>query len=105
MWPNFAYSRTGGRFAVSLLHVNHFIDLVDSLNDEDVREQVVQVFDSATGALLMATTASPILTAAKTLRSLRMESAWRFCARERSRSTRCRHLRRTESRAYGSEEK
>jgi hypothetical protein len=63
VWPNFAYSRTSGRFAVSLLRVNHFIDLVDSLNDEDVREQVVQVFDSATGALLMATTASPILTA------------------------------------------
>jgi hypothetical protein len=63
VWPTFAYSRTGGRFAVSLLRVNHFVDLVDSLNDEDVREQVVQVFDSATGALLLATTASPILTA------------------------------------------
>ena len=55
VWPTFAYSRTGDRFAVSLLRVSHFIDLVDSLNDEDVREQVVQVFDSATGALLMAT--------------------------------------------------
>jgi hypothetical protein len=63
VWPTFAYSRTGGRFAVSLLHVNHFTDLLDSINDEDVREQVVQVFDSVTGALLMATTASPILTA------------------------------------------
>jgi hypothetical protein len=63
VWPTFAYSRTGDRFAVSLLRVNHFIDLIDSLNDEDVREQVVQVFDSTTGALLMATTASPILTA------------------------------------------
>jgi hypothetical protein len=63
VWPTFAYSRTGGRFAVSLLRVNHFTDLLDSINDEDVREQVVQVFDSATGALLMATTASPILTA------------------------------------------
>jgi hypothetical protein len=63
VWPTFAYSRTGDRFAVSLLHVNHYVDLVDSLNDEDVREQVVQVFDSATGILLMATTASPILTA------------------------------------------
>jgi hypothetical protein len=63
VWPTFAYSRTGGRFAVSLLRVNHLIDLIDSLNDEDVREQVVQVFDSSTGALLMATTASPILTA------------------------------------------
>ena len=59
----FAYSRTGDRYAVSLLPVNHINDLVASLNDEDVREQVVQVFDSATGALLMSTTASPVLTA------------------------------------------
>ena len=63
VWPTFAYSRKGDRFALSMLHVSHFIDLLDSLNDEDVREQVVQVFDSATGALLMATNASPILTA------------------------------------------
>jgi hypothetical protein len=62
VWPNFAYSHTGGRFAVSLLRVNHYIDLVDSLNDEDVREQVVQVYDCATGTLLLSTTASPILT-------------------------------------------
>ena len=63
VWPTFAYSRKGDRFALSMLHVTHLIDLLDSLNDEDVREQVVQVFDSATGALLMATNASPILTA------------------------------------------
>ena len=63
VWPTFAYARTGERFAVSLLHIAHTIDLLDSLNDEDVRQQVVQVFDSATGTLLMATTASPILTA------------------------------------------
>jgi hypothetical protein len=62
VWPTFAYSRTGDRFAVSLLRVNHFIDLADSLNDEDVREQVVEVVDTATGTLLMTTTASPILT-------------------------------------------
>ena len=63
VWPTFAYSRKGDRFALSMLHVTHIIDLLDSLNDEDVREQVVQVFDSATGALLMATNATPILTA------------------------------------------
>jgi hypothetical protein len=62
VWPTFAYSRNGDRFAVSLLRVSHYVDLVDSLNDEDVREQVVQVFDSATGALLLSTTASPVLT-------------------------------------------
>jgi hypothetical protein len=63
VWPNFAYSCTSSRFAVALLRVNHYIDLVDSLNDEDVRQQIVQVFDSVTGTLLMETTASPILTA------------------------------------------
>jgi hypothetical protein len=63
VWPVYAYSRTGSRFAVSVLHISHTIDLADSLNDEDVREQVVQVFDSATGVLLMSTTASPVLTA------------------------------------------
>jgi hypothetical protein len=63
VWPTFAYSRKGDRFALSMLHISHIIDLLDSLNDEDVREQVIQVFDAATGALLMATNASPILTA------------------------------------------
>jgi hypothetical protein len=63
VWPIYAYSRTGSRFAVSVLHISHTIDLADSLNDEDVREQVVQVFDSATGVLLLSITASPVLTA------------------------------------------
>jgi hypothetical protein len=63
VWPTFAFSATGTRYAVGLLHVAHTINLADSLNDEDVREQVVQVFDAATGALLMTTTASPVLTA------------------------------------------
>ena len=63
VWPTFAFSATGTRYAVGLLHVTHTINLADSLNDEDVREQVVQVFDAATGALLLTTTASPVLTA------------------------------------------
>ncbi len=63
VWPTFAYSQTGDQFAVGLLRVNHYIDLADSLTDEDVREQVVEVFNAASGALLMATNASPILTA------------------------------------------
>jgi hypothetical protein len=63
VWPTFASSRTGNRFAVSLLRVSKFVDLTASLIDEDVKEQVVQVFDTETGALLMETTASPILSA------------------------------------------
>ncbi len=63
VWPTLAYAATGARFAVGLLHVTHTINLADSLNDEDVREQVVQVYDAATGALLFSTTASPVSTA------------------------------------------
>jgi hypothetical protein len=62
VWPSFVYSRTGDRFAESVLRITHPIDLADSLLDEDVREQLVQVFDAETGALLMTTNASPILT-------------------------------------------
>jgi hypothetical protein len=60
VWPTFAYAPGGGRFAVSLLSVSHDVDLLDSLTDEDVRGQVVQVYDSATGALLMAVGVSPV---------------------------------------------
>jgi hypothetical protein len=62
VWPSFAYARSGNRFAESVLRISHPIDLADSLLDEDVREQLVQVFDTATGTLLMTTNASPILT-------------------------------------------
>jgi hypothetical protein len=60
VWPTLAYSATGARFAVGLLHVTHPINLADSLNDEDVREQVVQVYDAATGVMLFSTNASPV---------------------------------------------
>ncbi len=63
VWPNFAYTRNGNRFAVSFISVSHYVDLLDSITDEDVHGQVVQVYDSATGALLMATAVSPVLTA------------------------------------------
>jgi hypothetical protein len=62
VWPNFAFAPSGNRYAMGLLRVNHTINLIDSLNDEDVREQVVQVFDCATGTLLLSTAASPVLT-------------------------------------------
>jgi hypothetical protein len=60
VWPTFAQSASGDRFALGLLHITHTIDLADSLIDEDVREQVVQVFDATTGTLLLSTNASPI---------------------------------------------
>jgi hypothetical protein len=63
VWPTFAYAAAGTRFAVGLLRVTHAINLADSLNDEDVREQVVQVYEVASGALLLTVPASPVLTA------------------------------------------
>jgi hypothetical protein len=63
VWPNFAFAPNGGRFAESLLSVSHDVDLLDSITDEDVRGQVVQVYDSGSGALLLAVGASPVLAA------------------------------------------
>jgi hypothetical protein len=63
LWPTFALAQDGRRFAIGLLRVMHEINLDDSLDDENVKEQVVQVFDVATGALLVSVTASPILSA------------------------------------------
>jgi hypothetical protein len=61
--PRLAFSFSGTRFAAGFLRVSHPIDTADSLNDEDVKEQVVQVFDTASGTPLLATTASPVLAA------------------------------------------
>jgi hypothetical protein len=63
VWPRLAFSFSGTRFAAGFLRVSHPIDTAGSLNDEDVKEQVVQVFDTATGTPLLATTASPVLAA------------------------------------------
>jgi hypothetical protein len=63
VWPTFATSRNGNRFAIGLLQVSHSIDLADSLTDSDVKRQLVQVFDTNTGTLLLTTYASPVLTA------------------------------------------
>ena len=63
VWPTFAFSFGASRFAVGLLHVSHTIEANDSLEDDDVREQVIKVFDTQTGALLLTTTASPVLAA------------------------------------------
>ena len=63
VWPTFAMAQNGSRFAVGLLQAAHTINLADSLNDEDVKQQLVQVFDTETGKLLLTTNTSPILSA------------------------------------------
>ena len=63
VWPTFATAQSGTRFAVGLLQASHSISVADSLIDEDVKQQLVQVFDTETGKLLLSTNASPILSA------------------------------------------
>lgn len=63
IWPIFAFAQNGSRFAVELLRVLRPINLDDSLTEEDVKEQMVEVFDVSTGAPLLTVNASPVLTA------------------------------------------
>lgn len=62
-WPTFSMALNGSRFAVGLLRVNEPISTPDSLTDGQVRGQIVQVFDTQTGTLLLSTDASPVLSA------------------------------------------
>ncbi len=63
VWPTFALAQNGSRFAVGLLQSTHPINVAESLDDQDVKQQLVQVFDTETGKLLLSTNASPILSA------------------------------------------
>jgi hypothetical protein len=63
VWPTFAVALDGSRFAIGLLQVDRPVTTPDSLDDDDVKSQMVQVFDTKSGALLLATSASPVLTA------------------------------------------
>lgn len=63
VWPTFATALDGSRFAIGLLEVDRPVTTPDSLDDEEVKSQMVQVFDTKSGALLMTTSASPVLTA------------------------------------------
>ena len=62
-WPTYSSALNGSRFAVSLLRVDQPISTPDSLTDGQVRGQIVQVFDTQTGALLLSTDVSPVLSA------------------------------------------
>lgn len=63
VWPTYATALDGGRFAVGVLDANLFMNLPDSLTIDNVKRQLVQVFDTNSGKLVFETTASPILSA------------------------------------------
>lgn len=74
-WPTFAVALNGSRFAIGLLQVDEPFSTPDSLYDEDVKGQSVQVFDTNTGGLLLTTSASPVLTAGQNF-ALSPDGSW-----------------------------
>ncbi len=63
MWPTFGTAFKGQNFAISWLRISHPVDALDPLNDDDIQGQVVQVLSAATGHLLLAVNATPVISA------------------------------------------
>lgn len=63
VWPTYAAASNGSRFAVGVLDSSINVNLLDSLTDDEVKQQLVQVYDTASGKLVFETNASPILSA------------------------------------------
>jgi len=63
VWPVVVVSPDGSRLARESLAVNHPVNAYSPLSFDDVKGQVVEVFDAATGKIELAAAASPILDA------------------------------------------
>ena len=63
VWPWFGYATNGTRFLFESMEVNRPIDSLDALYPEDVEAQLVGVYDTETGKLVMVQNASPVLSA------------------------------------------
>lgn len=63
VWPTYTAALNGSRFAVGVLDASLFLNLPDSLTIDNVKRQLVQVFDTDSGKLVFETTAMPILSA------------------------------------------
>ncbi len=95
IWPTFQLTQDGSRFAYSSLQVNHSVGTMDPIDETNIVNQMVGVFDTQTGELRLVKNATPILSAGAELRALTRRLAFlRFCAAARLRFTICRrHLR------------
>lgn len=63
VWPWFAYAADGSRFAYETLEVTHLISSFDPIYAEDIQAQLVGVYDTNTGKLVLVKNASPVLSA------------------------------------------
>ncbi len=63
IWPTFQLTQDGSRFAYSSLQVSHPVGTMDPIDESNIVNQMVGVFDTQTGQLRMVKNAMPILRA------------------------------------------
>jgi hypothetical protein len=63
IWPTFQLTQDGSRFAYSSLQVNHPVGTMDPIDETNIVNQMVGVFDTQTGQLRLVKNATPILSA------------------------------------------
>jgi hypothetical protein len=63
IWPQLAMAANGSRVARETLVVNHEINAFSPLDTDDIKGQLVQVFNAANGTVALETSASPALDA------------------------------------------
>jgi hypothetical protein len=63
LWPLLIMSPDGSRLARETLAVNHAINAYSPLDSEDIKGQLVRIFDAATGKVALETAANPVLDA------------------------------------------
>lgn len=61
IWPQLVMSPDGSRFARETLSSSHMISPFQPLSTDDIQGQLVRVYDAATGAVALETSASPVL--------------------------------------------
>lgn len=63
VWGWFTYAENGSRFAYESVEVSRPISVFDSLDAEDITQQLVGVYDTESGKLVLVKDATPVLTA------------------------------------------
>jgi hypothetical protein len=63
IWPLLVWSPDGSRLARETLAVGRFVNAYAPLDSEDVKGQLVRVFDAADGKVALETRANPVLDA------------------------------------------
>jgi hypothetical protein len=63
VWGWFTFAQNGSRFAYESIQVSHPISAFDALDEDDIAAQMVGVYDTESGKLVLVRDTSPILTA------------------------------------------